>query len=357
MDERIRDRIESALKDAGGQYVEVHVEEASSSAIRYRGNDLEEIGRGSGVGGNVRALDGGGWGFASFNDLSNLESKIHQAIEQARVVGGERIETGRGRPLSWIHVPAVIGLDPGSLTLADKKDILDEYASVMMGTPGVQSATVGYSDARRRMVYANSEGSYVDQERIDVNLRLNAQARNGADIQQYGVSLGSLGDFEFVMNLHEDAREAAEKAVALLDAPEVRGGRVHRRSRSYPCGRLHPRSVRAPVRGRPHLRGAAIAGADEAGQAVRRRSSEREGRRDRPAPLAARLLRVRRRGRTGSGDRPDPRRRARGQAAFAGDGGEARRASHGQRSRVELPLRAHRADDQYVHRAGRDERG
>ena len=34
MDERIRDRIETALKDAGGQYVEVHVEEASSSTIR-----------------------------------------------------------------------------------------------------------------------------------------------------------------------------------------------------------------------------------------------------------------------------------------------------------------------------------
>ncbi len=223
MDEHMRDRIEAALKSAGGQYVEVHVEEASSSAIRYRGNDLEEIGRGSGVGGNVRALDGGGWGFASFNDLSNLESKIHQAIEQARVVGGERIELAETPPVVD-HVPAIIGLDPGSLTLADKKGILDEYASVMMGTPGVQSATVGYSDARRRMVYANSEGSYVDQERIDVNLRLNAQARNGADIQQYGVSLGSLGDFEFVMNLHEDAREAAEKAVALLDAPEVKGG-------------------------------------------------------------------------------------------------------------------------------------
>ena len=116
----MRDRIEAALKSVGGQYVEVHVEEASSSAIRYRGNDLEEIGRGSGVGGNVRALDGGGWGFASFNDLSNLESKIHQAIEQARVVGGERIELAETPPVVD-HVPAIIGLDPGSLTLAEKE--------------------------------------------------------------------------------------------------------------------------------------------------------------------------------------------------------------------------------------------
>ena len=75
MDDGTRDRIEAAIKGAGGQYVEVHIEEASSSTIRYRGRDLEEIGRGGAVGGNVRALAGGGWGFASFNDLDSLEAK------------------------------------------------------------------------------------------------------------------------------------------------------------------------------------------------------------------------------------------------------------------------------------------
>ncbi len=223
MDEGMRDRIESALKNAGGQYVEVHVEEAASSTIRYRGRDLEEIGRGSALGGNVRALAGGGWGFASFNDLNDLEFKVRQAVEQARVIGGERIELAEVAPVVD-HVPPVVGEDPTVLTLADKKGVLDEYVSIMMSTSGVQSASVGYSDGRRRMVYANSEGSYLDQERIDVNLRLNAQARNGADVQQYGISLGSLGDFAFVMGLQEDAREVAEKAVALLDAPEVKGG-------------------------------------------------------------------------------------------------------------------------------------
>lgn len=223
MDDKMRDRIDAAIKEAGGQYVEVHIEEAASSAIRYRGRDLEEIGRGSAVGGNVRALAGGGWGFASFNDLDSLAAKARQAVEQARVIGGERIDLAETPPVVD-RVPPVIGRDPGALPLADKKAVLDEYADAMMSVPGVQSCAVGYSDARRRMVYANSEGSYIDQERVDVNLRLNAQARNGADVQQYGVSLGSLGDFEFAANLRETAQEAAEKAVALLDAPEVKGG-------------------------------------------------------------------------------------------------------------------------------------
>ena len=223
MDDEMRDRIEAAIKGAGGQYVEVRVEEAASSTIRYRGRDLEEIGRGSAVGGNVRALAGGGWGFASFNDLESLEAKARQAVEQARVIGGERVELAETPPVVD-RVPPVIGRDPTAITLADKKAALDEYADAMTGAPGVSSSTVGYADARRRTVYANSEGSYVDQERVDVSVRLNAQARNGSDVQQYGVSLGSLGDFEFVANLRERAQEAAEKAVALLDAPEVKGG-------------------------------------------------------------------------------------------------------------------------------------
>lgn len=223
MDDLLRDRVETALKRAESQYVEIHIEEANSSGIRYRGKDLEEIGRGSALGGNVRALAGGGWGFSSFNDIKDLESKIDQAIQQARIIGGEKIDLAEV-PTVVDQVPPVIGTDPSGLTLAEKKDVLDEYAEIMMKNPGIQSSSIGYSDARRRMVFASSEGSYIDQERVDVNMRINAQARNGSDVQQYGISLGSLGDFQFVMNLQQEAEEVAEKAVALLNAPEVNGG-------------------------------------------------------------------------------------------------------------------------------------
>ncbi len=223
MDERMRERIEAALKGVDAQYVEVRVEESNSSTIRYRGRDLEEIGRGSGLGGIVRALAGGGWGFASFNDLSDLDGKVRLAVQHARAVGGERIELSEVPPVVD-YVPPVLGKDPRAIALADKKAVLDQYVDIMMSTPGVSSSSVGYTDGRRHMVFANSEGSYVDQERVDVNLRISAMARDGTEVQQSGISLGSLGDFAFVEGLQDDAREVAEKAVALLEAPQVKGG-------------------------------------------------------------------------------------------------------------------------------------
>ena len=223
MDERIRDRVQAAIKSVDAQYIEVHIEEAASSNIRYRGRELEEIGRGNALGGSVRALAGGGWGFVSFNDLSDIEAKVRMAVEQAKVVGGERVELAEV-PTVVDHVPARLGMDPMGVTLTDKKATLDQYVDIIMGTEGVQSASVGYTDARRHMIFANSEGSYIDQSRVDINMRLAAMARDGSEVQQSGKSLGSLGDYEFVQSLHEDAAEVAQKAVALLKAPQVKGG-------------------------------------------------------------------------------------------------------------------------------------
>ena len=223
MDEGLRERVAAALGGVDAQYVEVHIEESRSNNIRYRGRDLEEIGRGSGLGGSVRALAGSGWGFASFNDISDLSAKVRQAVDQARHVGGDHVELAEV-PTVVDEAPARIGQDPGTVSLVDKKRVLDRYVDIMMSTPGVQSSSVTYSDARRHMVFANSEGSYIDQARVDVNMRLSAMARDGSEVQQSGVSLGSLGDFQFVLDLEQDAKEVAEKAVALLNAPKVAGG-------------------------------------------------------------------------------------------------------------------------------------
>ena len=219
----VRDRMQAALACAGANYIELRVETSRGSHIRYRGRDLEEIGQSSSLGGSVRALAGGGWGFACFNDLGDLHEKVRLAVRQARLVGGEPVSLADA-PLVADSVAAEIGKDPLTLPLADKKAVLDQYVDIISSVPQVQSSSVSYSDARRRIAFASSIGSYIEQDRVDVSVHMGAMARDGAEVQQAGVSLGSLGDFGFVEGLHQEAREVAEKAVALLKAPQVQGG-------------------------------------------------------------------------------------------------------------------------------------
>ncbi len=218
----MQDRIAEALKGHNAEYVEIRLEESQGTHIRYRGKELEEVGRTSGIGGNVRALAGGGWGFTCFNDIEGLRDKVALAVGHARMVGGERVRLAEVEPRVEIVAPEIVK-DPRAVSLAEKKRILDGYIDPIWSTPGIQSSTIGYSDASRKVVVATSEGTYVEQEKVDTTLRVSAMARNGSDVQQAGVSLGSSGDFSFVEDLHDEVRELAQRAVELLQAPQVKG--------------------------------------------------------------------------------------------------------------------------------------
>ena len=65
----LSDQISQALKGHGADYVEVRIEEGESTRLLYRGRELEDVGMTTSLGGNVRALVNGGWGFVSFNTI------------------------------------------------------------------------------------------------------------------------------------------------------------------------------------------------------------------------------------------------------------------------------------------------
>ncbi len=219
----MRDQIAEALKGQKADYIEVRLEEGQSSQIRYRGKDLEEIGRSTSKGGCVRALVKGGWGFVCFNDPSNLRDKVSMAVQHARMVNGEKFSLSPVEPKVDVVAPT-IKKDPAKVPLAKKKARLDEYNEIIWSTPNIQSSVIAYSDGRRKTYFANSDGAYIEQERIDVNMRVMALARKDGDVQQAGFSLGSLGDFSFVDKLHDTVKETAQRAVDLLKAPPVKGG-------------------------------------------------------------------------------------------------------------------------------------
>ena len=222
MDGNLRDRVTEALKGHDARYIEIRVEEVEGTHVRYRGKELDEIGHTTGIGGCVRAL-AEGWGFASFNQIEDLKGKVSTAVRNAHLVSDKGIVLTPVEPVVDI-VPPFVKKDPMDVSLQDKKTLLDSYVDILWSVPRITTSTIGYGDGRRKRVFATSEGAYIQQEKIDVSLRISAMARNGGDVQQSGLSLGSNGDFSFVEHLHEDAKKVARTAVDLLDAPQVKGG-------------------------------------------------------------------------------------------------------------------------------------
>jgi TldD protein len=117
-----------------------------------------------------------------------------------------------------------IGRDPTQIPLAHKKELLDKYNEVIWATQGLKTSVIGYGDGHKKTIFINSEGSYIEQERADITLRLSAVATANNDVQQAGLSLGSRGDFNAIEGIHDKVAQMAQKAVELLKAPVVNGG-------------------------------------------------------------------------------------------------------------------------------------
>ena len=221
--EIIGQELADTLKKYSADHIEVRLEENQSSHIAYRGKELESIDLATAVGGNVRALVKGGWGFVSFNDFSALSGRIGLAVEQARFVGNEKSKLAEVEPLvDRVHVDEKH--NPIAVTLAQKKQLLDEYNDIIWRIPRIQTSTIHYGDSRKRVILLNSSGSFIDQERADITFRLTVIATKDGEIQQAGFSVGSRGDFNEINHLHSQVEESARRTVELLSAPQVKSG-------------------------------------------------------------------------------------------------------------------------------------
>ncbi len=204
-------------------YIEARLEESNNSHITYRGRELESIGRATAAGGNIRALVKGGWGFVSFDSFDELPGKVELAIKQAQFVGNEVSRLAAVEPVVD-SVPAGIDQNPVTIPLAEKKGLLDEYNDIIWHTPKVQTSVIGYGDSFKKVILVNSLGSYVEQARADTSLRVNIVATEGGEVQQAGISTGSRGNFGEIQGLHSQVEATAQRAVALLSAPQAKGG-------------------------------------------------------------------------------------------------------------------------------------
>lgn len=222
----MRDRLHDALRASSAEFTDIRIEEVTASWIRFGGRgDLEDIGISQTVGGIVRALIKGGWGYSKFNDLEDLDQRVREANESAQLVSRQVSHFAPAEPVVD-EVPAVLEKDFRGISLARKKAVLEEYDDIILGHhPKIRSSGLRYEDSFRKIWYANSEGTYIVAEEPDVNGYIGANAREGGNGQTAFTYFGGGTGFQVVEGLHDQVEAIAQRAVDLLDAPSVRGAK------------------------------------------------------------------------------------------------------------------------------------
>ena len=221
----MRDRLTEALKAHNVEYADIRIEDKVNSWVNFRGPDLDTIGSSRTVGGIVRALWKGGWGYATFNDIDDLPKRVREACETAKLVGKEQTHFAPTEPVVD-SIKANLVRDFRQVPLAEKKALMEEYNRIILGYhEKIQTSNVRYADSFTSIWYANSEGTYLEEEVPDTNIMTVAVGRDEDIVQNGHETGGGMDGFQSVENFHDKARKSAQKAVELLSAPPVKGNK------------------------------------------------------------------------------------------------------------------------------------
>ena len=225
--DQVNERIRNAIKNSKADYTEIRFEDREATTISYRGRDLETANAVVDAGGIVRCLvRKGGWGVVTFNDRDDLQARVQQAYECARLAQTER-------PIDLAPVPVVedrivvsLEQDFRGVSMADKKALAEGYNNLLLDhDQRIVDTITTYQDVFSRVVLANSEGAFVEEERPHVAVQLVARARQDDNVQTAMESRAGQKGLGFVQGLDDLARETAGRAVDLLSAETVVGGR------------------------------------------------------------------------------------------------------------------------------------
>ena len=216
--------IKNALKSAKAHHIEIRINEGRGTGVSYVGKELESIGESSMMGGSVRALVKGGWGFVAFNDIENLPRYVKMACEQAKLVSNKDVSLAETRVVNDV-IKTQVDIDPSDVSLTDKHDLCQKYNNIILSSKKVQTSSVRYVDAHGTLYFANLEGSFIVCENIFCGVSVMAMAKDGMDVQQAYNSIGDLRGYRKVENFEESCEEVTKRAVDLLSAKPVEAGK------------------------------------------------------------------------------------------------------------------------------------
>ena len=229
------DRALNTVKTKGAAYADIRIVRRTTQRIAVKNGSVQELELEESHGFGVRVLADGAWGFASSHHLTGEEvdrtaalavmiAKASARANQAKVdLGPPEVHTDTYR--------TPVEIDPFSVSLDDKIDILLAADKEARAVKGIMVATSDMAFQKEEKIFASTEGSYIEQTIIEsgVGMTVNAVAEGEMQKRSYPNTFGEQREtagYEVVTewDLPGNARRIAEEAVALLSAPQCPSG-------------------------------------------------------------------------------------------------------------------------------------
>ena len=223
--------VDVAVQKFNAEYVEVRAQKLFKTMLTVKEGTVEAAKQGIENGAALRVLVNGAWGFASVGTLNveALSEAVSDACKMAKAASS-RLKT----PISLAEAEAVEDKvvvkphkDPSKILVEDKIKLTTDISDIVLGYDNrVKSCTIDYLDLTGTNFFINSEGTYIEQDKLYVWSRILATAKE-ADIFTFSrEEVGSTAGYEvFDKETPEVVGErVAKRAVEQLKAKSPKGG-------------------------------------------------------------------------------------------------------------------------------------
>ena len=218
-------------KRYGATYADIRIIRTKYEYVSAKNERLSDVSKSEDEGFGVRVIANGAWGFAASSKVtkSEIERVSAQAVEIAKASASLKKSD-----IILAPEPAYVGVwrtpylkDPFIVPLETKIELLLKINTELIKVSDIKVANSQMRFVRELQFFANTDGSFIEQELLRTALGYTATAvgENDMQVRSYPDSHGwhsmSKG-YEFVeeLPLLENAQRTAEEASALLKAPK-----------------------------------------------------------------------------------------------------------------------------------------
>lgn len=224
--ENMEEILQTSLRN-GGDFAEVFIEESRGNWVTCEDSKIEKISSGVEAGAGIRVISGKETAYIASSDTS-FEALREAALKISDSLNGEKkIKKIELKPQVAGSAEARSTIKSASLDEKTEKVNLLNKTARSFG-PNVKQVTVRYSDTNQAVSIANSDGVYVEDNRIRTRYYINVIAEKNGILQTGYEAPGAAAGFELFEQYppEENARMATERALRMLDAPHAPAGKM-----------------------------------------------------------------------------------------------------------------------------------
>ena len=227
----ILDKIVDYGRSLDAEYVEVRVQKLFKTLLTTKDGTVEGAKEGTESGAGVRVLVNGAWGFVSLGKLEPkmLTGAVDEAIRLAKAASHHVKSPVKLAEVKTIEdrVVANSRKKPQDVSMEKKiENILMMDKSAFECDNRIKSCTISYLDVTGKSYFVNSDGTYIEQDKLYVWSRILASARENSIFASAREEIGSTAGYEVfdIETPEKVGNMVAKRAVEQLNAKTPKGG-------------------------------------------------------------------------------------------------------------------------------------